>query len=180
MQTAKELDFCLKLFAQAGSDLGDGENAALKLQERMERNRMGFEDLFDYVCEHERDYAYQAERFFLLTARIELAGKSTSPWRQPEPTVTAPPESEISRVHVREQTRTSRNGKVFTVRPHWRHCRRRAHRYDWRKDPSAMPGDDYEWIEGHERWYCHAGHGRMIRVRGYWRKRVRITVRTAA
>lgn len=180
MQTEKVLDPCLKLFAQTGSDLADGEIAAIKLQERMERNGMEFDDLFDYLCEHEKDYGYQAAHFFHLMDRAQRVRQSNDACPDHDQTSTAPQESAPLRREVRAHTRASRTGKVFTVRDHWRNCRRRADRYDWRKDPCADPGDGHEWIAGHERWYCHTRQGRKIRVRGYWRRKASIALRKAA
>jgi hypothetical protein len=180
MHAEKELNLCLKLFAQTSSELADGDIAAIKLQERMVRNRIGFEDMYYHVCEHVDEYGYQAAHFSSLMARMQSRRKPTASRHDNNPTDEASHSAEESRVQVREHTRTSRKGKTFTVRAHWRSRRSNADTYDWRKDPSADPGDGYEWVEGHERWYCHAGHGRKIRVRGYWRRKAGITVKKAA
>jgi hypothetical protein len=180
MHSEKELNLCLKLFAQTSSELADGDTAAIKLQERMARLGIGFDTLLDHVCDDVDTYAYQAEHFFSLMARVQAPRKPTETCHEDNPTDTASHSSGASRVQVRGHTRTSRKGRTFTVRDHWRYCRRSTERYDWRKDPSADPGNDYEWIEGHERWHCHAGHGRKIRVRGYWRRKATIGMKTAA
>jgi hypothetical protein len=180
MHAEREYDLCLKLFAQTNSHMADGKVAATKLQERMVRNGIGFDDLFDHVCEHVHEYGYQAAHFSSLRARVEASRKPTETFHEENPTDTASHSAGDSRVQVREHTRTSRKGKTFTVRAHWRSRRSSADTYDWRKDSSVDPGNDYEWIEDHERWYCHAGHGRKIRVNGYWRRKARITVKKAA
>jgi hypothetical protein len=203
MHTDRQLNLCLKLFAQTGSDQGDGTLAALKLRERMEPQGIDFEALLDYVCQHGADYAYQAENFFALMERAQAIWKSAATPANdklfaPFPLTaveisgatlhtadvglndTTSSESGAPCIPVREHTRTSRKGKVFTVRSHSRRCRARGTKRDLRKDPSVKPGNDYEWIEGHERWYCHAGQGRKIRVRGYWRKKSSIALKKAA
>jgi hypothetical protein len=136
--------------------------------------------LFDHVCEHVHEYGYQAAHFSSLRARVEASRKPAETVHEDNPTDTASQSSGESRVHVKEHTRTSRKGRAFTVRAHWRHGKRSADRYDWRKDPSADPGPDYEWVDGHERWYCHKGRGRKIHVRGYWRRKAGIAVQRAA
>ena len=180
MHAEKELNLCLKLLAQTSSELADGDTAAMKLRERMVRNGIGFEDMFYHVCEHVDEYGYQAAHFSSLMARVQAPRKPAETFHEENSTDTASHGAEESRVQVREHTRTSRKGKTFTVRAHWRSRSSNADTYDWRKDPAADPGPDYEWIEDHERWYCHKGRGRKIRVRGYWRRKIRIAVQRAA
>lgn len=180
METSKHMNLCLKLFALASSDHGDGVAASLKLQERMVRHGIGFYDLLDHARRHVGEYGYQAEHFFSLMGRVQAATTSAATYHSDNPTDSASQSSGESRVQVREHTRTSRKGRTFTVRAHWRHGKCSADRYDWRKDFSADPGPDYEWVEGHERWHCHKGRGRKIRVRGYWRRKAGIAVKKAA
>jgi hypothetical protein len=180
MHSEKELDLCLKLLAQTSSELGDGATAALKLQERMARLGIDFDTLLDRVCDDVDTYAYLAEHFFTLMARVQASRNPNDTRHENDQTDATSHSSEEYRVQVRGHTRISRKGKTFTVRDHWRYCKRSAERYDWRKDPSTNPGNDYEWIDDHERWHCYAGHGKKIRVRGYWRRRARVAMKTAA
>jgi hypothetical protein len=180
MHAEKDLSLCLKLLALTSSELADGYAAALKLRALMARHGIGFEHLFDHVCEREDEYAYQSHHFFHLMSRVQEPQEPTEACGADDPIDMASQGSGASRTQVREHTRTSRKGRAFTVRAHWRYCRRGADRCDWRKDPAANPGEDYEWIEGHERWYSYGGDGRKIHVRGYWRRKARITLRKAA
>ena len=94
MYAEKEISLCLKLFAMTDSPMGDGEVASLKLQERMERGGLDFGALFDYVCDHEDDYAYQAEHFFRLMDRVHRTDKSTVMRHDPESDTASSEEAE--------------------------------------------------------------------------------------
>jgi hypothetical protein len=205
MDTEKGLSLCLKLLAQTASDQGDGVVAAVKLQNRMEQHGLDFEAVFDYLCRHEREYAYQAENFFSLVDRAQAFWEATNSSPNCEtpchvslslmvvdrssalgnatvdnPGNQASYETGADRIKVSEHARRSRKGGTFTVRSHWRQRTQSAHHTAWRHDPAATPGDNYEWIESHERWHCHAGNGRKIRVRGYWRRKPATFIRKAA
>lgn len=190
MHTERELSLCLKLLAQSASDQGDGVVAALMLQDRMERHGLDFEAVLDYLCRHQDDYAYQAENFFSLMGRAQAVWEATEmvvdPSAAPIKATVDDPDDKVShkpgagRIKVPEHTRTSRKGKVFTVRSHWRKHESATRQGAWRNDPAATPGDDYEWVGSHERWSCHAGKGRKIGVRGYWRRKPLTIMRKAA
>lgn len=205
MDVAKEMHLCMKLLALVSSDQGDGVTAALKLQERMARQGMGFEALHDYVCTHGSEFAYQAAHFTRLSQRAKFLWHAWKTAQQAQEMTSASlgqrerrfpgvfaderpygrdprpdgrPESH--RTWVRGHNRKSSQGTVHAVSGYWRHGRPRAAREPWRYDARFDPGEGYEWIDGHERWYCRAGNGRMIHVRGYWRRKPSSSLSQAA
>jgi hypothetical protein len=192
MQSEKVLRVCTRMLAQVSSNLGDRIAAAEMLRERMNAGAFGFDALLDYARGH-ADQAFVADNFFDLTEKAQkiwaeadsrseqMRTSFTSMSTDPDRSSGHPhPDKEPNWTWVREHTRTSRKGNVYRVKGHWRHVSRRVVKEAWRTDPEATPGAGYEWIADHERWHCHAGHGRMISVRGYWRKKSDTSWRQAA